>query len=112
MSYYIAVIVSESRSSAPAYTPLYEESFVLIAASSLEEAWAKAEARKQDLTYENVYGDTVSWSPRLVGMGEALADVFEDGAEVYARFFRNRAAYDQLEFESFDKTEEQRSPKP
>lgn len=37
-------------------------------------------------------------------MGEVLADAFEDGAEVYARFFRNRKAYDELEFESFDKS--------
>lgn len=80
----------------------------MIVADSFEEATVKAKARAQEeeRNYENQYGDTITWSPRLKSVGEALVDTFEDGVEFYARFFRNRSAYDQLEFESFDKSGE------
>ena len=109
-SYYFAVFVSESRRRSDEYAqapvdesdPLFEESFVLLAAGSFEEAVAKARSRPPEPTYKNQYGETVTWSRRLVEVGEALSQTFED-TEVYARFFRNGRAYEQLEFESFEK---------
>ncbi len=104
-SYYIAVIVSRSSSTAIDYVPLCEESFVLLEATSLDEATEKAMARTvaEENQYENVYGDTITWSPRLVELGDALQDTFEDGSELYARFFRNHEAYEQLDFQNFSK---------
>lgn len=106
-SFYIAVILSELSSTAEDYEPLCEESFVLISAASQAEALDKAKehARARKDEYENVLGDPVSWSPTLVELGDSLVDSFEDGSEFYARFFRNRRAYDQLGFESFVKSE-------
>lgn len=103
--YYIAVIVSQASSTAEDHRGLYEETFVLLKASSLEEATerASARAREEGHEYRNAAGDTVTWSPQLVEVGETLVDSFEDGSEIYARFFRNRAAYEQLDFESWAK---------
>ena len=77
--------------------------FVVITATSPEEALDKAMARARwgEQQYENVYGDVVTWNSTLVELGSALQDTFEDGTEIYARFFRNKAAYDKLDFENF-----------
>lgn len=52
-SFYIAMILYESSSSAPEYKPLYQECFVLIKATSLKEANEKAlvYGRKQEGSY-------------------------------------------------------------
>jgi hypothetical protein len=99
-SWYVAVIVSESSSEAPNYAPLYEEAFLLVRARSLEQAAEKARAHiGQEAPYTSMTGQKVSWSRRLVEVGETLYDNFEDGREIYARFFRNYNAYELLEFE-------------
>lgn len=104
--FYIAVIVSESSSTAKDYVPLYEESFTLLKAASGEEAVerAKGMAREADDQYENVYDDTVKWTATLVEVGATLCDTLEDGAEFYARFFRNMSAYENLGRETFEKS--------
>ena len=99
---YIAVILSESSSDAPGYRRFLEESFLLLEATSLEDAQAQATVHAgEPHEYQNQYGDTISWHREVVAVGEALTDRFESGAELYARFFRNREAYDQLGFEDF-----------
>lgn len=106
LSPYVVVILSKSTSTAPGYEPLYEESFAYITASSQGEALEKARKRMEGedgLQYKNVVGDTVTWSAKLVEIGDALSDHLEDGEEFYARFFRNADAYEQLGFVSFDR---------
>lgn len=93
--FYIAVIVYESLSSAPDDEPLYEESLVLIKATSQEEAEEKALGYiNQPYSYKNVYGQTITWSLKhLEGVQSVLSDNFTDGTEFFARHFKNYKAY-------------------
>ena len=95
-SFYIAVILYESSSSAPEYKHLYEECFVLIKATSLEEANEKAlvYSREQEGSYQNEYNNTITWSlKQVVDVNSVLYDEFDDGTELYARHFHNYEAY-------------------
>lgn len=95
-SFYIAVILYESSSDTPDYQPLYEECFVLIRAISLEEAKKKAlsHARKQEGSYQNPYGQTITWFiKQILDINSVLDDKCEDVTELYARHFRNYEAY-------------------
>jgi hypothetical protein len=97
---YIAVIVMASSSDAPDYEPLYEECFVLIEAVSPEEAREKALALagERGTEYRNEMGETIRWSfHRLIDVNRLLEDSLEDGAELYARHFRNYEAYEAFE---------------
>jgi hypothetical protein len=99
-SFYIAVILYESSSDAPQYTPLYQECFVLIKAESLEEAHRKAlnHAEAENVSYLNEKGETITWSlQQIVDVNSVLDEHLEDGAELYARHFRNYDAYRQFE---------------
>ena len=95
-SFYIAVILYETSSTAPEYKPLYQECFVLIKATSSEEANEKAliYAMRQEGSYQNEYNETITWSlKQVVDVNSVLYDEFEDGTELYARHFRNYEAY-------------------
>ncbi|WP_017655828.1 DUF4288 domain-containing protein [Fortiea contorta] len=96
---YIAVIVYESSSDAPNYQHLYQESFVLIKATSLELAKKKAAnyAKKEEVSYKNEDGETITWSlKQVVDVNSVLYDdfdTFSDGIDLYTRHFRNYDAY-------------------
>lgn len=80
-SFYIAVILYESSSSASEDKPLYEECFVLIKATSLKEANEKALAyiREQQGSYQNEYNDTITWFfKQLVDVNSVLDDEFDN----------------------------------
>jgi hypothetical protein len=97
---YIAVLVYESSSSSPDYKTLFEESFMLIKASSLEEANQKAQgyANAHTCTFNNEVGDSITWKLKhIVDVNQVLYDVDLDGAEIYARHFRNYQAYKEFE---------------
>ena len=97
---YIAVLVYESSSSSPDYKTLFEESFMLIKASSLEEANQKAQeyANAHTYTFNNEVGDSITWKLKhIVDVNQVLYDVDLDGAEIYARHFRNYQAYKEFE---------------
>lgn len=99
-SFYIAVILYESSSDAPQYTPLYQECFVLIKAGSLEEAHRKAlaHAEAENVSYLNEKGETITWSLRqIVDVNPVLNEHLEDITELYVRHFRNYDAYRQFE---------------
>jgi Domain of unknown function (DUF4288) len=99
-SFYMAVVLYESSSDASDYQPWYQEGFVLIKASSLEEAKEKAlnYAKREQVSYQNEYKETITWSlKRLVDVNNLLYDEFEDGTEIYARHFQNYEAYKQLD---------------
>ena len=95
-SCYIAIALYESTSSHPEQRRLYEECFVLIKATSLEEAKDKAWelGRRQEHSYKNEAGSTIAWSLKhIVDVASVLDEGFEDGTELYARHFRNYEAY-------------------
>ena len=98
-SFYIAVVLFES-SSATNDRPLYEECFILIQANSLEEAREKAllYSRQQECSYQNQYNDTITWTcKQIIDVNSVLYDDFSNVTEIYARHFRNYAAYCQFE---------------
>ena len=99
-SMYVAVILHGTTSAAPNYRPLYSETIVLIEAASLGEAEDKARAHglRGEVSYDNEFGETITWSlKRVVDVNSVLDDELGDGAELYARHFRSLEAYDALE---------------
>lgn len=99
-SFYIAVVLFESSSNVADCKPLYEECFVLIKASSLEEAKEKtlAYSHGQEVSYQNENQETITWSlKQIVDINSVLYDEFNNnlnnGTELYARYFRNYQAY-------------------
>lgn len=67
-SFYIAIILYKSSSDQHDYQPLYQESFVLIKAASLEEAKLKAwnYGKNESVSYTNENGETITWSLQQV----------------------------------------------
>ncbi|MEH2425960.1 MAG: DUF4288 domain-containing protein [Nostoc sp.] len=102
-SFYIAIILYKSSSDKHDYQPLYQESFVLIKAASLEEAKAKAlnYGKDESVSYINENGETITWSlKQVVDVNSVLYDDFnssEDIVDLYARHFRNYEAYQSFE---------------
>jgi hypothetical protein len=102
-SFYIAIILYKSSSDAPDYQPLYQESFVLIKAASLEQAKEKAlnHGKDESVSYINENGETITWSlQQVVDVNSVLYDDFvsaEDGVDLYTRHFRNYEAYHSFE---------------
>jgi hypothetical protein len=93
---FIAVILYEASSNELPNQPLYEESFVLIKAASLDEARTKAlsYAQQSETSYRNERDETITWSlKRIIDVSPILSDFFEEGAELYSRHFRNYEAY-------------------
>jgi hypothetical protein len=97
---YIAVIIYKSTSVSGDKQPLYEESFVLLRATDEAEARSKAlaHARNACVSYDNVEGETIRWSlQRVLEVKPVLQDELQDGAELYARYFRDWDAYQRFE---------------
>ncbi|WP_339376819.1 DUF4288 domain-containing protein, partial [Nostoc sp. 106C] len=100
---YIAIILYKSSSDAPNYQPLYQESFVLIKAASLESAKVKALAhgKNESVSYTNENGETITWTLQLVlDVNSVLyndIDSSEDVIDLYTRHFRNYNAYQSFE---------------
>lgn len=94
--FYVAVLLFKASSSAVNDNPLYEESFILIKATTLDEAKEKAlvYGNQEQCTYQNEFGDTISWSfMQIVDISSVLQDIFNDETELYSRHFRNYDAY-------------------
>ncbi len=97
---YVAVLVYESSSVSPNYQPLFEESFILMKASSVEEAQQKTQkyADAHTSTFQNESGDSITWKLKhIVDVNQVLNDIDLDGSEIYARHFRNYQAYKDFE---------------
>ena len=95
-SFYIAVILFESSSNVLGYKPLYEECFVFIKATSLEEAQDKTlvYGHAQEGNYQNENKEIINWSlKQIVDVNSVLYEEFDNGTELYARHFRNYQAY-------------------
>ncbi len=97
---YVAVVVYESSSLSPEYKPLFEESFMIIKASSIEEAKQKAHqyTTEHTSTFKNEAGDSITWNLKhILDVNQVLHDVNTDEAEIYARHFQNYQAYAEFE---------------
>ena len=94
--WFVAVLLYRSSSDAPDYSPLYEETFLLLEAGSADEAEKKARAyaRGGQVAYENEFSETISWE--LVRVVDVRAALYPpaDESELYARFFKDYAAYE------------------
>ncbi|MDI2032861.1 DUF4288 domain-containing protein [Saccharopolyspora sp. TS4A08] len=98
LEHYVAVLLLESESEGQ--PPLYEESFVLLTAESAEEAAEKAQecGKQQESSYEDENHRPVTWKLKQVVEVKPLEDAtFDDGSELYSRFFRNHDAYRSLD---------------
>ncbi len=95
MNFYAAVFVYESSSSAAECEPLYEETVAIFLATSEDHAVEKARehGRSRETTYQNEYGETITWTLKhLIDVSE-ISDEIGDGAEIYTRHFRDYQAY-------------------
>ncbi|WP_052351820.1 DUF4288 domain-containing protein [Deinococcus pimensis] len=73
----------------------YQENFLLLEASTFEEAQARvtAIAKQDDTSYENAVGETVTWKLlRIVDVRQVLHDA-SDEPTLYARHFRDLEGY-------------------
>lgn len=71
------------------HNTLFEESIILVKANSLEDAHelGKKIAMQSEDTYDNMYGEQITWKFRKVLHVFELDDTpFETGKELYARF--------------------------
>ncbi|WP_437742801.1 DUF4288 domain-containing protein [Sorangium sp. So ce302] len=97
---YVAVILYESWSPDPSYTPMYEECFALVRAESEEQARARAEqhSRAHETCFNNVLGQEIHWKLKhVVDVSRVLSDTLDDGADIYARHFKSYEAYHAFE---------------
>jgi hypothetical protein len=106
---YAAVLVLVASTAAPDAHPVYEETVVLLPASSSQEARRQAHAhgRRQETGYLNGQGETVTWTLlEVVDVAPVLEEenltlVHDEqagpGVEVYYRYFRDYAAYRRFE---------------
>jgi hypothetical protein len=93
---YVAVLLYESSSEDPTYTPTFEESFVLLRADDEAQARARAEqhGHANATSFTNSVGQMVRWHLKhVVDVSQALSEPLDDGSEVYARHFKNYEAY-------------------
>ncbi|CAM00246.1 uncharacterized protein DUF4288 [Saccharopolyspora erythraea NRRL 2338] len=97
--FYVAVLVTEGVTEG-SDKPLYEESFVLLKAESEEEAREKAAeyGKQQETSYRNENDQDITWKLRHVVDVRLVEDAtFDDGSELYSRFFRNFDGYRSFE---------------
>lgn len=98
---YVAIVLLESSSEDKGYTPLYDETTILISANSLEEAKKKATSYgKENYTkFKNKYGMEIEWKFRkVVDVNDILHDSFKDDVvEIYSRHFNDISSYECIE---------------
>ncbi|MEO7198495.1 MAG: DUF4288 domain-containing protein [Solirubrobacterales bacterium] len=97
---YVAVMVSGTSSDAPDHEPLYEESFVLVSADTLDEAENKAIRLgiEDESSSVNEAGETIEWTLlHSVDVKEVVDGEIFDGATLYVRHFTDFEAYGALE---------------
>jgi len=93
---YVALLLIEISSESATEPELHEESFVLVKAESDAEAREKAVefGKQQAASYPNEDGELITWKfKELVDVKKVEDATFDDGAELFSRFFRNLTAY-------------------
>lgn len=98
--WYLAIVLYESSSPDPNYKPLYEECISLIEADSDAHARQKVEklAIDSQTSYQNQFGQTLHQTIKhIIDVAPLVDEKLQDGATLYARFFRNYQAYHDME---------------
>ncbi|MGM0554773.1 MAG: DUF4288 domain-containing protein [Myxococcota bacterium] len=96
--YYFAFVIEKSSSNAPDYEPLYMESAVLVRAASEKAARNKLEQSAGTHSYENEFGETITWTLRkIVEVKSVLYDSLDEITELGARTFTDFDAYEKFE---------------
>lgn len=98
--FYVALLLIEISAESAAEPQLYEESFVLVKAESAAEAKEKATdyGKQQATSYHNEDGELITWKfKEIVEVKQVEDATFDDGSELYSRFFRNYTAYRSFE---------------
>lgn len=99
---FLAIFIAEALSNRSQDDSLFEESFVVIGSTSIEEALDAARRLVgQQPPYTSVTGSEITWTRRLVSVGPISLPIAQEG-EIYSRFFRNGQAYAELDFEDFE----------
>lgn len=102
MGWFSAAIIYESKMDGRAYDDSLRECSVrILLADSEEAAWTRAEevGRKNEHSYLNSDGETVSWVFCEVGdVQELYEDSLADGDEVFSRMWRTKQG---MEAEAF-----------
>ncbi|MEV5592599.1 DUF4288 domain-containing protein [Streptomyces sp. NPDC052496] len=96
---YIAMVLMESPGKGGG-DPLYEESVMLVYAADDADARSRAErrARSRETSYLNDRGESVSWRFKcVVDVSATLDEDLTQDADLYARHFRDYAAYERFE---------------
>lgn len=99
-SLYVAILLSQSSSDVTGYEPAYEETLLLIRASSLEDARQQAMKRGHDLSHQftNALGQTISWHFRsLVDISPVFSEDLGEVTELSCRHFHDIDAYERFD---------------
>ncbi|MGW5386084.1 DUF4288 domain-containing protein [Nocardia sp. NPDC003963] len=97
---YIAITLFEFSSDAEGYVPLYREDVTLVYAASEAEARELVEtsSRYEEGTHQNKAGDIITLTRKaVIDVSAALTEDLSAGGDLYARHFRDIAAYAKME---------------
>ncbi len=86
----VKVVRRATHGNSPRSEDLYEESVILVIADDEDRAAERARELElaQETTYENVYGELVTWQlDRVFDPVEIENGELADGLEVYSRFY-------------------------
>lgn len=97
--WFAAVVITRSHSTSPTYRPLFEETTLLINATSSEDArgFALEWASDSAAVFTNEAGEEVEWSLDRVLDIKEMNESPGHLTEVYSRHFRDMAAYRRFE---------------
>jgi len=98
--YFSALLLYKALVQRKRQVPLYEERILLIEAANEDEALKKAKALAQSdrVSYENEYGEQVTWSVlQVVSITPLMDDTLTTGTELHSRYFRSLDNYRVLE---------------
>ncbi len=101
---FVAILLYRFTSTSPTYEPLYREDVVLLYAEDVEGARAKALATAQQEVgpSENEFGQVIDLELLdVIDVAPALDDDLSDGGDLYARHFRDLAAYRRVDSPEF-----------
>lgn len=98
-SWFAGIVITRSHSDSPSYSPMFEESVILVLASQCDEAGAEVRriATSRLASFKNEAGELIEWSLERVVDVRQLDGPPVHGSEVYSRHFRDFDAYQAFE---------------
>ncbi len=96
---YVAVILYEGSSTAPTFTPVFEEITLLVEAISSEDAEKKAKHHgiNNQPEYDNEAGHTIKWNfLKVESVNLILEEITSDVTPIHSKYFNDMNTYDKL----------------